>query len=299
LTADPVIAHLLIAHAIHPDSLLDRVERALEEIRPYLHSHGGEIELLGIEGDHARLRLQGSCNGCASSAETLRGRVESAVRKAAPELLGILVDGTDKPTGLVQLRSVAQKKDRSEPDAHRCELCSRAVNELHRHLLDLEERRMLCACPACATLFDRRQSGGRHYRLIPDRHHRLPSGVIDDAIWAQLQIPVDVAFFFHNSIAGRTVALYPGPAGATESTLALDAWDELRSRDPVIGTLEPDVEALLVCRTRDSDQQWIVPVDRCYQLTGLMRSNWRGLGGGPELWERISEFFQQLERDHG
>lgn len=300
LADDALIAHLLIAHALHPESLHDRVGRALDDVRPYLHSHGGEVELLGVEGDYARVRLQGSCRGCASSADTLRARVQTAVLRFAPELLGIVIDDAPEQTALVQL----QRRNHAAPngnrgDAPRCELCSREIMATHRHLLDLHERRLVCTCPACSTLFAHSEAGGHHYRLVPDRHQKLPAGFVDDAMWAELQIPVDVAFFFHNSTIGRAVAFYPGPAGATESLLGLAAWDALRRRLPLLETLAPDVEALLVCRARGVDHQWIVPVDRCYELTGLMRSHWRGLAGGSELWDAIAQFFEQMERNHG
>jgi len=299
LAADPLLEHLLIAHDLHPDSLERRVEAALDEVRPYLRSHGGDVELLAIEADRVRVRLNGHCRGCAASADTLRQRVEVAVQMAAPELRGITTDEPAPPAGLVQLQSrkSAQRHHGAEAVV-RCELCSREIMPVHRHLLDLHERRLLCACPACATLFAHGEAGGHHYRLIADRHQKLPADLFDDAAWANLRVPVDVAFFFHDSRQGRPVALYHGPAGATESLLQLEAWDDLRGRTPLLDTVVPDVEAVLVSRGRVR-QSWIVPVDRCYELTGLMRAHWRGLGGGSELWERIEKFFEEMEREHG
>lgn len=297
---DPFITNLLIAHALHPESLQQRIEAALDEVRPYLRSHGGDVELLGVDGDYARVRLQGSCRGCASSADTLRQRVESAVKQAAPELLGIVTDAAAPSIGLVQLSGrKGAERGLASANAPRCELCSHPILSGHRHLLDLRERRLLCACGACAILFDCGDAGGQNYRLVPDRHQRLTARPFDDATWAELQLPVDVAFFFRNSVVGHPVAFYPGPAGATESLLGLDAWDALCRRSPLLGTLAPDVEAVLVCRARGMDEQWIVPVDCCYELTGIMRSQWRGLAGGTELWDRIRTYFEELELEHG
>jgi hypothetical protein len=103
-----------------------------------------------------------------------------------------------------------------------------------------------------------------------------------------------MAFLFYSSAAGRVVAFYPGPMGATESLLELDSWNELVQRNPVLQQMEPDVEALLIDRTSDGEQYWVVPIDRCYELVGVMRAHWKGLAGGQEVWERIALFFAQL-----
>jgi Fe-S cluster biogenesis protein NfuA/nitrite reductase/ring-hydroxylating ferredoxin subunit len=94
---DELIAHLLLLHDLHPVDVETRVARALEEVRPYLQSHGGNVELLGIEGGVARLRLQGSCQGCPSSIMTLKLAIEEAIRKAAPDLEGIEAEGLAEP----------------------------------------------------------------------------------------------------------------------------------------------------------------------------------------------------------
>jgi hypothetical protein len=117
---------------------------------------------------------------------------------------------------------------------------------------------------------------------------------MDDVSWADLRIPVDMAFFFHNTEAGRVVAYYPSPAGPTESLLELDAWTGLERANPVLGELERDVEALLVNRSRGARQYFLVPLDECYALVGLIRTRWRGLTGGREVWEEIEGFFEGL-----
>ncbi len=91
LAADPKVAPLLLLHGLHPEPLGSRVEGALEKARPYLHSHGGSVEFLGIEEGRVRLRLQGSCSGCPSSGETLRGTLSAAILEAAPDAAGIEV----------------------------------------------------------------------------------------------------------------------------------------------------------------------------------------------------------------
>jgi len=100
---DDLVSHLLLLHDLHPIDVEERVERALEEVRPYLESHGGNVELLGVEDGVARLRLLGICNGCPSSTLTLKTAVEEAIRKAAPELIRIDAEGAaetpPKPAG--------------------------------------------------------------------------------------------------------------------------------------------------------------------------------------------------------
>jgi hypothetical protein len=176
-----------------------------------------------------------------------------------------------------------------------CDLCNAPIAPEHRHLLDLESRELLCACQACKILFDRGAAGGGHYRLVSDRRLRLDGLELDDALWDGLRIPVDMAFFFHSSQAGRVVAYYPSPMGATESQLSLPAWDELVARNPVLATMAPDVEALLVDRVGGARRHWLVGLDECYALVGLIRTRWRGLSGGTEVWGEISAFFDALD----
>lgn len=196
-----------------------------------------------------------------------------------------------------KLRQVVQRAavERQAAEEH-CELCGEPIPPEHRHLLDLSNRELMCACRACKILFDTKVAvGGGHYKLVPDRRLRLTEFQLDDVSWAELRIPVDMAFLFHDSNAGRVVAYYPSPAGPTESLLELDAWEELEQANPVLATLEPDVEALLVNRARGARQHFVVPIEDCYALVGLIRTRWRGLTGGKEVWEEIERFFERLE----
>ena len=104
-----------------------------------------------------------------------------------------------------------------------------------------------------------------------------------------------MAFFFHNSDVGCVVAYYPGPMGPTESQLELDSWAEIKRTNPVLAAMVPDVEALLVNRARGARSHWLVPIDDCYGLVGLMRTHWRGFTGGRELWEELERFFAELD----
>ena len=91
---DEIVGGLLLLHGLHPLSMEDRVRQALEQVRPYLHSHGGNVDLLGIDDGVARLRLEGSCKGCPSSAVTMKQTIEEAILAKAPDLIGLVVEGS-------------------------------------------------------------------------------------------------------------------------------------------------------------------------------------------------------------
>jgi hypothetical protein len=104
-----------------------------------------------------------------------------------------------------------------------------------------------------------------------------------------------MAFFFRGSREGRVMAFYPSPMGPTESLLGLEAWRELEAADPQLLEMQDDVEALLVNRARGARQYWLVPIDDCYRLVALIRTRWRGLTGGREVWEELARFFDDLD----
>lgn len=182
-----------------------------------------------------------------------------------------------------------------EPAAvEHCELCGEPISADHSHLTEPASHRLLCACRSCAMMFANRADG--RYRTVPGRTQVLPRFQMTDAQWDDLAVPIGMAFFFRSTADDRVVALYPGPAGATESQLSLTAWDELVAANPVLGQLEPDVEALLVNRIDGAREYYRLPIDQCYALVGLMRSHWRGLSGGEEAWAAIRHFFEGLRK---
>jgi hypothetical protein len=191
------------------------------------------------------------------------------------------------------VRAGGREREREQVE-EQCELCGEPIPPEHRHLVDLKSRELMCACRACTILFDSGAAGGGHFRLVPDRRLRLGEFQMDDLRWAALQIPVDMAFFFRNSEADRVMAFYPSPAGPTESLLELEAWEELERENPVLTSLEPDVEALLVNRARGAREYYVVPIDDCYLLVALIRTRWRGFTGGAEVWDAIEDFFGGL-----
>jgi hypothetical protein len=148
---------------------------------------------------------------------------------------------------LAVLRRAAQGSSRPAVRAgERCELCADPIGDEHGHLVDLQVRQLLCACRGCHLLFAADGAGGTRYRAVPDRYLALDGLELTAAQWDALQIPVSVAFFFVNSSLQRVAAFYPGPAGATESLLALDSWESIAAAHPALQAMLPDVEALLV-----------------------------------------------------
>ena len=116
---DELVSHLLLLHGLHPLDLETRVIMALEEVRPYLQSHGGNVELLGVEEGVARLRMQGSCSGCPSSIATLRLAIEEAIQKTAPDLEGIEAEGVaEEPNSVPTIVAgpTLRKKERQRED---------------------------------------------------------------------------------------------------------------------------------------------------------------------------------------
>lgn len=184
----------------------------------------------------------------------------------------------------------------TESSTERCELCAEAIPSEHRHLLELSTRELQCVCQACRLLFERPAAGGDHYRLVPDRRWYVVDFDLADPVWAGLSIPVDMAFFLHSSAAERVVAYYPSPAGPTESLLELAAWEEVATANPVLAGMEHDVEALLVNRAKRARDHLLVPIDDCYSLVGLIRTQWKGLSGGDAVWAEIDDFFAGLRQ---
>ena len=192
------------------------------------------------------------------------------------------------------LRQFARRPRRA---AEVCEMCSLELRAEHAHLVELTERRLHCACDACVMLFSARSDA--KYKRVPRDVRLLNNFQMSDADWDGLLIPINLAFFFQNSLDSRVSALYPSPAGATESLLPLEAWTNIVRNNPALNSMEPDVEALLVNRVGASRgvaaaEYYIVPIDACYRLVGLIRMHWRGLSGGTEVWKEIGAFFTGL-----
>lgn len=177
-------------------------------------------------------------------------------------------------------------------------MCSRELAVTHQHLLEPVSRKLICACDACAILFS--SQGETKLKRVPRRIRFLADFRMTDSQWDGLMMPINMAFFFRSTPQGRVIALYPSPAGATESLLSFDTWDEIALDNPVLQELEADVEALLVNRIGHSrgfadPEYYVVPIDQCFKLVGLIRTRWQGLSGGAEVWREIGQFFTELK----
>ncbi len=198
-------------------------------------------------------------------------------------------DGGRELTALASLRRFVRPRAVRE----RCELCDAPLADDHSHLVEVASRRLACACEACAILFS--GQGALKYRRVPRRVRFLADFRMTDELWEALSIPINLAFFMQSTPAGRVVALYPSPAGATESLVTLETWESLMAENPVLRELEPDSEALLVNRTGATREYYRVGIDECYRLSGLIRIHWRGLSGGSAVWDEIGRFFAGLK----
>jgi hypothetical protein len=196
-------------------------------------------------------------------------------------------------------RSFAALKKYVQPrQAHeRCELCGRDIPHEHPHLVNRATRALVCSCDPCALLFANQEAA--RFSAVPRSGCILPDFQLTDEQWESLQTPINLAFFLRASPTGTAVAYYPSPAGATVSDLPAEAWRALCRVNPVLDELVPDVDALLVNRIRGTRAYFRAPIDTCYELVGLVRSGWRGISGGTEVWAEIDRFFARLkERWH-
>ncbi|MET7772289.1 DUF5947 family protein [Nocardia sp. NPDC005366] len=177
-----------------------------------------------------------------------------------------------------------------------CEMCAEPIAEAHQHVVNIEGRQLMCVCRGCYLLFTDPDAALR-YRAVPDRYLSFPDFTIGQAEWDALEIPVGLAFFFVNSALGRTVAFYPGPAGATESELPLRQWRTLLEEHPELDVIAADVEALMIRvpeRGTAHAACVLLPIDTCYEFVGRMRMLWRGFDGGQDVHRYLDEFFRAV-----
>ena len=199
-----------------------------------------------------------------------------------------------RPAGTESDRAPAGPPPGGAPPQERCEMCAADIGAEHGHVADLDNSSLSCTCRACYLLFTSSQAGGGRYRGVPDRYLIDPARELTPAQWDDFQIPVGLAFFLRSSRSGEVHAFYPSPAGATESTLNLAAWELLTAACPLLTAAEADVEAILICRTSSGVEYFLVPIDACYELAGRMRLHWRGFDGGTQAREAIAGFLAQV-----
>ncbi|MFD7133613.1 DUF5947 family protein [Streptomyces sp. NPDC059894] len=196
------------------------------------------------------------------------------------------------------LRRVARQAARADGrDAvERCDLCAQPLppGYPHRHVLRPATGTVSCACPACAVLFDHDAGSAGGHRLLPRERRRLDGCRIDDAAWACLGVPVSLAFFTRSGESGEVTAAYPSPLGVLRAPVPPDSWRDVETCHPDLPEHVTDVQALLVDRGHGASEHWLVPLDDCYRLAAVVRAHWKGLDGGPEVWQRVEDFFRAL-----
>jgi hypothetical protein len=178
-------------------------------------------------------------------------------------------------------------------DVSRCDLCSAPIGPEHRHLLEFPSHLLRCACRACTVVLGAAGAGGGRYRLIPERLRELPALARDDARWADLRLPVSLAFLVRRE-SGGGLAVFPGALGPTDAPIDADRWAALEAAYPDVQDMESEVEAVLVNRLHGQHECWLVPLDQCYRLVAVLRSRWEGINGGTAVWLEIDRFFAQL-----
>ncbi|WP_223114531.1 DUF5947 family protein [Lolliginicoccus suaedae] len=175
-------------------------------------------------------------------------------------------------------------------------MCAVPIGDEHSHVVDVQGRQLMCVCRPCYLLFTD-TSASLRFRSVPDRYLSFGDEGLTRQEWSALDIPVGLAFCFHNSKLGHTVTFYPGPAGATESELDIRQWEDITTSLPHLTTMLPDVEALLIRVPEDplaAPECYLVPIDACYELVGQLRSVWRGFDGGQDARRRIDAFFDRI-----
>jgi Family of unknown function (DUF5947) len=203
---------------------------------------------------------------------------------------------------LASLARFAQADRPAQPRVEPCEICGQALEARHRHVLALDRHVIACVCAACAVLFGDERAGAR-YRTIGTRVLLDPSFRLDPAALARLGIPVRLAFLSYEMRppAGdepggrRWHAVYPSAAGPTMAELGPAGAGAL-AQIPLARALAASIEALLIYGPEIGapPNLFVAPIDRCYELVGLLRRRWRGFTGGDEAWTAVDNFFAEL-----
>ncbi len=241
----------------------------MQSVLPYIRSHHGNMELSRIDGDvvylaprgqlrrlrrlgldaQAGRRTRHSGTRAGDSGSARRGKPARAERLAGNLAPGRRTGVSDVNNGGDNQALLQRMLRKRPPPGERCDFCSAPLAPEHSHLIELAARRILCSCRPCYIVFEPEGAAVGRYRPIPERYLELADFALEDATWDALAIPIGLAFLFYNSLEKKMVAFYPSPVGATESLLPLDTWGEIAAANPVLSTLSPDVEAILIQRS--------------------------------------------------
>jgi hypothetical protein len=193
-------------------------------------------------------------------------------------------------SSLVRLRQLGQNRRMVES----CGFCAAELPQNHEHLLEIATRKMECVCRGCAILFTNQ---GQKYQRVPRRVRFFEGFRLTDAQWEALSIPIGMAFLFHSSRDEKVIALYPSPGGPVESSVPMESWREIVNDNPQLNDMKADVEGLLIHRIRSARDYYIVPIDECYKLVGIIRTHWKGISGGQTVWEHVGNFLSTLKQN--
>ncbi len=193
-------------------------------------------------------------------------------------------------TGLARLGRFVRARN------EHCGLCASDLPPAHAHLVQVESGKLHCSCGGCASVMA--HPTGR-FRRVPDRIVPLPDLGMTAEEWQGFGVPVGIAFFVNRTSRGGASAYYPSPLGPVETSVPAEAWAALVGNNPVLASLEGDVEALLVRRSGARSEAFVVPLDECYKLTALVRKTWRGFTGGEALAGTVEDFFIGLRSRSG
>ena len=190
-----------------------------------------------------------------------------------------------------------------------CDGCRATLASQHEHRLLLRgssaDRKLECVCVACAAA----DGVGSPWKRVPRRCAPVRDLDAADVEWEALGVPIRLAFFVVTGEGARPLAFFPSPAGAIELAPSEDAWNRMQAKSAAVRRMEPDVEALLVHHARGEGagergasgatvgHQYVVSIDVCYHLVGLVRAHWRGFEGGPQVWKRIDALLADLRRE--
>jgi hypothetical protein len=181
----------------------------------------------------------------------------------------------------------------------RCGVCDAVIGRVHRHLLAVAGRALVCGCADCHARpdSDRHRADPDRYLAVPDRYLAVPDrylefagDVLDAATWDELRVPAGLAFVSRPAAGAGLVVCGPALGRTTEAELPEPVWERLVERHPSFAVLRPGVEALLLRRAGC----FLVPIDACLELAGMLRTSWRGFDGGPAGAGSLASFFARV-----
>jgi len=180
-------------------------------------------------------------------------------------------------------------------DGLRCDRCRTVLHRQHRHVIELDAHRLLCACNACAAEVERSVLGP--CRLIPESVRSAPEWAPSWERWDSFGMPLRLGFFLWLSRLARWVAVAPSPIGAVDVAVPSSAWSAYLQESGIARQVRPDVEAVLVRGAGGGPlEAYVVPLDLCYELVALVRQTWHGIDGGDAARQELDRYFERLQR---